>query len=69
METFKPAWWCTGGHAQTIGGTLFRHSLPFQWTRKRLELPDGDFLDVDFLDCGSSNGVKAKPMVVILHAL
>lgn len=37
--------------------------------RKRLELPDGDFLDLDFLNTPSSNGREAVPLVVILHGL
>lgn len=37
--------------------------------RKRLELPDGDFLDLDFSNGPSLNGREAAPLVVILHGL
>jgi len=38
--------------------------------RKRLELSDGDFLDLDFSSSPSSkNGGEATPIVVILHGL
>lgn len=66
---FKPAWWCRGPHAQTLFGALFRARLKVGLSRKRLELPDGDFLDLDFLEVPSSNGRQASPLVVILHGL
>jgi predicted alpha/beta-fold hydrolase len=68
-EIFKPAWWCRGAHAQTLFGALFRSKLKTKLNRKRLELPDGDFLDLDFLETSSTNGRKAAPLVVILHGL
>ena len=48
-DSFQPAWWCRGGHCQTIFGSIFRAdpSVPFE--RERVELPDGDFLDLDWV--------------------
>lgn len=66
---FKPAWWCRGAHAQTLFGALFRAKLKVRLDRKRLELPDGDFLDLDFLQTPSPNEGRVNPMVVILHGL
>jgi predicted alpha/beta-fold hydrolase len=43
---FKPAWWLRGAHAQTIWASLFRLKprLKIEW--QRVELPDGDFIDL-----------------------
>ncbi len=60
---FKPAWWLPGPHLQTLWPTLFRkriNKLPL--TRERFELPDGDFLDLDWV--GTSG-----PIVIMLHGL
>ena len=69
MKSFKPAWWCRGAHAQTLFGTLFRQKPRLTFQRKRLETPDGDFLDLDFLDAPSSNNENTLPLVIILHGL
>ena len=68
-QIFKPAWWCRGAHAQTLFRALFRAGLKMGLNRKRLELPDGDFLDLDFLEAPSPDGRKALPLVIILHGL
>lgn len=59
---FTPAWWLPGPHAQTVWPARFRCTRPVSLTRERLELPDGDFLDIDW--AGDSG-----PIVVILHGL
>ena len=69
MLAFKPAWWCRGPHAQTIFGGLFRSTSRLKLDRVRLEMPDGDFLDVDFLEGPPANGKKDTPLVLILHGL
>ncbi|HVV68873.1 MAG TPA: hydrolase [Gammaproteobacteria bacterium] len=61
---FKPAWWLRNRHLQTIWPTLFRRrikNLPL-W-RERIELPDGDFIDLDW------TGHPKAPLVLILHGL
>ena len=63
-STFKPAWWLGNSHLQTIYPAFFRHSplqLPRQ--RQRLQLDDGDFLDLDFY------GGPARSCVLLLHGL
>ena len=69
MRTFQPAWWCRGPHAQSIFGGLFRPCSRLRLTRERLEMPDGDFLDIDFLENASSNTNQETPLVLILHGL
>lgn len=64
---FKPAWWLPNSHLQTLWPVLFRReikNLPLE--RERLELPDGDFIDLDWL---IENKDSDGPLVLILHGL
>lgn len=63
---FTPAWWCRGPHLQTLWPALCRHRPALPWQRERLELPDGDFLDLDWLN--PEPGHHA-PQVLLLHGL
>lgn len=65
---FQPAWWCRGAHTQTMVGGLFCRIPSPPLNRRRFELPDGDFLDMDFL-ISSYQTKKDLPLVVILHGL
>jgi predicted alpha/beta-fold hydrolase len=59
---FRPAWWLPGAHAQTLWSALaYRPPLP-ALRRERLELPEGDFLDLAWT---GSDG----PTVIVLHGL
>jgi predicted alpha/beta-fold hydrolase len=42
--------WLPGGHVQTIYTSLFIRVPWVEYRRERLELPDGDFLDFDWVD-------------------
>jgi predicted alpha/beta-fold hydrolase len=65
-STFRPPWWARNGHLQTIWGPLFRRDqLPLR--RERLATPDGDFVDLDWLD-GDELG-PAAPRLLVLHGL
>lgn len=55
--------WLPGGHAQTLYALLLRRPNP-HYRRERLELPDGDFLDLDWLD-----GPAEAPLVALFHGL
>ncbi len=46
-DFFKPAWWLSGSHMQTIGGWFLRQFTTITYSRKKLELSDGDFLNLD----------------------
>jgi predicted alpha/beta-fold hydrolase len=62
---FSPAWWLPGPHAQTLGARLLRsRAVGPELRRERVELPDGDFLDLDATDGGPDG-----PLVVVLHGL
>lgn len=62
---FRPAWWLPGPHLQTLWPVLCRRRGKPPLHRERLELPDGDFLDLDW------NGADAPdaPFVLLLHGL
>lgn len=51
-------------HLQTVYGHLFRPKYQMILKRDRMDLPDGDFLDLDWLEGASSN-----PTIIILHGL
>ncbi|MFZ2315753.1 MAG: hydrolase [Gammaproteobacteria bacterium] len=63
INVFKPAWWLRNAHLQTIWPVLLRqHELKSTLERERIELPDGDFIDIDWI-----NKDKEGPMILILH--
>lgn len=64
-ESFRPAWWCRGPHLQTLWPYFFRRGPRPRLTRERLELPDGDFLDLDW----HADGISDGPIVLVLHGL
>jgi predicted alpha/beta-fold hydrolase len=62
--TFKPAWWLSNCHLQTIYPALFRKAPnPPDYHRERITTPDHDFIDIDY--CGTST----QPLVILLHGL
>jgi predicted alpha/beta-fold hydrolase len=64
-DTFVPAWWCRGPHAQTIWGSLLPAPAPARPViRQRWDTPDGDFLDVDLV-----RGGAGAPVLIALHGL
>jgi uncharacterized protein len=59
---FAAAWWLPGPHLQTLVPNLLpRRGAPL--SRERLELPDGDFLDLDW------GPARPGPLVLLLHGL
>ena len=60
---FRPAWWLPGAHLQTLYPTFARNRNYPALQRERLELPDGDFIDIDWT--GNTQG----PVVLVLHGL
>jgi predicted alpha/beta-fold hydrolase len=64
--TFRPPWWGRNGHVQTIWGPLFRTDQ-LTLRRERLSTPDGDFVDLDWLDRAGLDG--DAPRLLVLHGL
>lgn len=62
-KKFKPSWWLPGPHFQTLWPFLFTPRGKQNLQRERFELPDGDFVDLDWAHDTSG------PLVLILHGL
>src|SRR5699024_6808258 len=66
-STFRPAFWLRNPHAQTILAAKLRPQPKLLTSRERLELADGDFLDLAWLP---EHGLTADaPLVLVLHGL
>ncbi|MFL6706688.1 MAG: YheT family hydrolase [Massilia sp.] len=63
MRYPAPAW-LPGGHLQTIYPAVAIRVDGPPLRRERWQAPDGDFVDVDFVD-----GVPGRPTVVLFHGL
>lgn len=62
-SSFKPAWWLPGAHLQTLWPYFFRPKVEIELSHERLELPDGDFVDL----CLTANA--GNPVVAVFHGL
>jgi predicted alpha/beta-fold hydrolase len=60
-DRFKASWWLPGGHGQTLWPVLTRR-VPLEVRCERMELPDGDFVQLDW--AGTSG-----PVVIVLPGL
>jgi len=69
MQAYVAPRWLPGGNLQTIWPALWarrvEQPLP-DYRRERWTTPDGDFIDVDFLD---APGDAPKPLLVLFHGL
>ncbi|MBS0307601.1 MAG: alpha/beta hydrolase [Proteobacteria bacterium] len=63
MEYAAP-FWLPGGHLQTIYTATFIPKPAVAFRRERWDTPDGDFIDVDFVD-----GQPGHPFIVLFHGL
>ncbi|HTJ97663.1 MAG TPA: hydrolase [Rhodocyclaceae bacterium] len=63
--SYKAPAWLPGAHLQTVWPLLLRNRLLPQYRREQLDTPDGDFLDIDWID-GSS---RDAPLLVLFHGL
>ena len=60
---FRPAWWLRSAHLQTLWPVLMRRPRRLMLERERVELADGDFIDL--AGCGPATG----PGVLVIHGL
>jgi len=64
MKAYHPPRWLPGGHLQTIFPYFFRKAPLPTYRRERIDTPDGDFVDLDWID-----GPANQPLVVLFHGL
>ncbi len=62
-NNFEPAWWLNSGHLQTLFPFIFPRKIILPTIQERLELPDKDFLDLNW--AGKNN----NEIILILHGL
>jgi uncharacterized protein len=68
MQHFRAPRWLPGGNLQTIWPALFASPAtrqPVRYRRERWDTPDGDFIDLDFIDAAD----PAAPLLVLFHGL
>lgn len=61
---FKPPWWLKGSHGQTLWPNIVKKQNLLELKRERIELSDGDFLDLEW-----GEQFENAPVVLILHGL
>ena len=71
LSSFVPApyaapWWARNQHVNTIVGALFVTPQTPPYQRQRFSTPDGDFVDVDFLN---STAGFTRGIVLLYHGL
>ena len=60
---YKPPFFLSNAHIQTIIPSVFRKPAPPLYTRERIETPDRDFIDLDW------SYIKAYRLAIISHGL
>jgi predicted alpha/beta-fold hydrolase len=61
---YRPSRWLPHAHLQTIYASLAARAPQVEYRRERWDTPDGDFVDVDFVD-----GPRDAPSVHLFHGL
>lgn len=65
---YRAPWWLPEGHSQTLW-RRFAPLTPITQRRQRIELSDGDFIDVDWVDAEPDRGGSDQPIAFLLHGL
>lgn len=65
MPPFRAPFWLAQGHAQTIYAYYFAPRSRQTFRRERITTPDGDFIDLDWLDSDAGN----VPLIILFHGL
>ncbi len=66
-EPYVAPFWLPGGDLQTLHAVLFESNPSLEYRRERWELPDGDFVDTDWVE--PENAESSQPIVVLFHGL
>lgn len=66
---YQSPWWLPDGHSQTVW-RKFSRSPALSRRRQRIELTDGDFIDVDLAEpAQQANAEPGTPWVLLVHGL
>jgi len=68
-SSYRPPRGFANGYVQSIYPTLFRSLQMPALKRERLELDDGDFLDLDWAPAGSELNPQSNSLVIVSHGL
>ena len=70
---FQAAWWLKNAHLQTIWSSQFRKLSAPETTQQRLEMNDGDFIDLEWLNSNTkgenNNNDPEAAILLLLHGL
>ena len=69
LTQFVPSRWLPTGHAQTVFGRSTRRKYGIIFNRRRIDTPDGDFIDLDFPEVAGYPLPEDVPLVLLLHGL
>ena len=67
VPSYRAPFWLPGGHLQTLYAVMLARPA-VAYRRECWELPDGDFIDLDWLD-GVADAPADAPLVVLFHGL
>ena len=67
---YRPPFWLRNGHVNTMWPVLFRRVAPLALRRTRLEMDDGDFVDLDIAYAhGDDRARHGRRAVILSHGL
>lgn len=64
---FQPPWWARNKHVQTIYPRFFQRRKPLSTRIERVDLPDGDFVNLLWAEAKSS--FNPKGLMILFHGL
>ena len=64
-SNYKPPFFFRNGHFSTIYAGIWRKIIDFSQKRERIDLPDGDFLDLDW----SFSVSQTQKVVILIHGV
>ena len=65
-STYCSPWWLPGGHLQTVYARPLGRNYAVAYRRERWQTPDGDFIDLDWLDDKPKGDLN---ILVLFHGL
>jgi predicted alpha/beta-fold hydrolase len=64
-DKYRAPWWLPGGDLQTIYARMLAGQYPIRYRRQRWDTPDGDFIDLDWMESGN----RDDKLLVLFHGL